>query len=170
MNAKTKLGIGVLLFLFACLIVSPVSAQSVIVKSELSPSFSMTVANDGGILSFPLTTVGTNEKLDGNLITASGNTPFVIKMKDNLGSGKMRAFDTGSGTYSGATLTNPLQVSLNGVWYPMSATDQIIHAGTPGEWNSPIKLKQVTTFQDVSLTGTKYYNMEIMITGNAGTT
>lgn len=164
MNAKTY---AALILLIAAVCIIPVSAETVIIRADVSPSFSMTVAP--GELVFPLTTVGTNDKTDGNLISVASNSGFSIKMRDGdpVGNGHLRDFD-GNSQLGTLVLTNPLQVSLNGGYTSLTAVDQTIHsASTGGSFSSPIKLRQVTTAADPPLGGGHYYQMGLIVTGAA---
>jgi len=175
-TTKTNLGIGVLFLLFACLIVSSVSAADVQIYSGLTPSFSMGIS--GGDVSFSLETVGENLKTTTNDVTVNTNAVngYTLLVKSDKAAGKMQEFSGGS--LKSSFLTNPLNVALNGDPYvSLLTTDQTLITRTlPGSFTAPIKLKQTTVYADNPL---KYdptglptpsydsYQIKITITGSA---
>ena len=170
---NTKLYLVGALCIAALLCMVPVSAfnQQVVVKSDISPSFSMSIA--AGDVIFPLI-VGTNEKLDGPSVTVTSNTPYTIVAKDQMinskpagTGGKMADINTGTGEW-GAALTNALEMKVNGGSYAtLSASDVTIRTGGAEAFTGPLGFRQQVAITDAVLPVNHKYQVELMVTGNA---
>lgn len=165
---KTFSIVAALVFIIAACLIGPVAADTVVVNSVVSPSFSMTVTP--GTQSFPLIIVGENTKLDGNAISVTSNGGFSISVADantGAGVGHMRAFD-GSSTIGAPYLTNPFQVAVNGNYIALTGTNQQAYTQAGGGvYNTNLKFKQVTTFADAPLPAGWMYQIGVVITGAA---
>jgi hypothetical protein len=178
MNAK--LLFGALLIVSALLIV-PAMATSQEVRvftpgTGIAPSFSITIA--AGEISMPLLVIGDNQVV-GPAISTTSNVPWTLSVRDSMkpvtipkivgSGGKMESALGGTGyTAASVVLTNAMQAKTNGgSFLSLTASDQIIHSGTPGTFSSPVTLNQNVVPADPVLGSTSYYEINLMITGAA---
>jgi hypothetical protein len=173
-NNRSAIAVLLLLVVGLTGIAAPVTAADVGINSRITPVFEFTV--NATTINFPLTTVGQNDLTSPNLVTVNTNSPYEIKVKGFSSvfpglpankEGFLKALISGTG-YSGVSLTNALQVSVNSNYVSLSGTDQVAHtSATGGAYSSPIKLRQVTTFADPVLASGDMYIATVVITGAA---
>lgn len=174
MNTKYLLALSALLTV-GLLCIAPVSAEQVVISSDVSPSFSMSMVTSD--VSFPLTVVGTNDLTTGNTVTVNSNVGFTIKARDAFTTAPPGSPAGSTGhlkslippdTLTGKMLADPLQVALNGGSYvPLSGADQTIHAASAGSFSQPLKLRQVTSYADEVLPAGQVYRIAVIVTGAA---
>lgn len=168
--------IGLAVIALVLLAAAPVSAADVVVHGSISPAFAFTCGSDA--VNFPMPIVGVNDLTTTNIVHVTTNQGYTVSVKGvtppytdaallPAGSeGYLKTVISGN-RYSGARLTNPLQVSVNTAYVTLTGTDQIAHTGTAGDYSAPLKLRQTTTFNDPVLPAGWTYDATVVITGAA---
>ena len=169
MNTTSKALIAIAaLMTIGLLAIAPVSAQQLVITSDITPSLTFTI--DETAITFPLTVVGVNSMTATNLVSATSNGNYQIKARDLDSApgtaGHMRAFTPPD--VLGVALTNPLQMSADGTTFvSLSGADQTLYSGTPGAFSHAIGLKQTTTISDAVLPSGTHYTLAAVVTASA---